>query len=132
MAIEIIPNFPLTQIPIQAIANQSFTITLENNFYNITLKETNRVMSSSITRNDIVIQKNARISSGYFLIPYKYQQSGNFFILTDNGDYPYYTEFGITQYLLYITQIELNFIQSQDVNFPIIYPDVESFFHGRT
>lgn len=130
MTFEIIPNFPLTQVPIQAIANQSFTITLENNFYQISLKETNGVMSSSIIRNDILIQSNARMASGYFLIPYKYQQSGNFFMLTDNGDYPYYDQFGITQYLLYITQAELDFIQSEDINFPIIYPD--TLLYGRT
>lgn len=123
MTIEVIPSFPLTQVPLQAIANQSFTITLENNFYQISLKETNGVMSSSIKRNDVLIQSNSRLTSGYFLIPYKYQQSGNFFILTDNGDYPYYTKFGITQYLIYITQAELDFIQSEDINFPIIYPD---------
>lgn len=92
----------LIQVPIIPIPNQSLTITLDNNLYNITLKETNGVMSSTIIRNNVLIQSNARISVGYYLIQYKYKTDGNFFMITENDEYPYYTKFGSTQFLLYI------------------------------
>lgn len=111
-------EFITTVIPIEAIPNQSFTITLDGHFYNITIKESAGVMSCSIIRDNIAIQDNARISAGYLLIPYKYQENGNFFILTENDDYPYYDQFGITQYLIYITQAELDVLQSADLNIP--------------
>jgi hypothetical protein len=105
----------MIEIDIQPIANQSFTTTLDNNFYDITIKETNGVMSSSITRNNILIQSNSRILPNLPMIPYKYQESGNFIIFTDNDEYPYYPEFGLSQSLFYIPQNILDEIRAQNL-----------------
>jgi hypothetical protein len=94
----------MIEIPLQAIPNQSFNITIENVFYDMSIKETKGVMSCSITRNNVMIQSNARIVPGTFLIPYKYQENGNFYILTANDEYPYYEKFGLSQTLVYFPQ----------------------------
>lgn len=109
-------EFTAIEIAIEPMPNQSFSITLDGSFYDITIKESNGVMSCSIVRDNILIQSNARISAGYLLIPYKYQENGNFFIITENDDYPYYTEFGNTQFLMYIPQPVLNSLYSVDLN----------------
>jgi hypothetical protein len=106
-----------TQIKLDPIPNQSFSITLDGRFYDILIKEANGVMSCSITRDNVVIQENARMSAGYLLIPYKYQENGNFFIVTENEDYPYYTEFGNTQFLMYMPQSILNALHAEDLNY---------------
>lgn len=94
----------MIEIPLQAIPNQSFNITIENIFYDMEIKETRGVMSCSITRDNILIQLNTRIVPGTFLIPYSYQESGNFYILTANDDYAYYDKFGLSQTLVYFSQ----------------------------
>ena len=106
----------MLDIPLDNIPNQSFSMTIENDFYDMTIKETNGVMSCSIIRNNIIIQQGARMTSGYLLIPYIYQESGNFFMLTENDDYPYYDRFGIDQFLRYIPQSEINILRKTDIN----------------
>ena len=95
-------------INIAAIPNQSFSIQLESNFYFIELKEANGAMVISITRNSILLIENMICVIGTPLIPYEYLEDGNFFFTTDAvNSVPYYTAFGITQFLFYITQAEI-------------------------
>lgn len=100
----------MIQIPLEAIPNQSFTITINNVIYNFVIKETNGVMSCSITKNNVLLVENSRMASGMLLLPYEYmeQGDGNFFMLTYNDDYAYYTQFGVTQTLVYLTQEDLD------------------------
>ena len=93
----------MIQLQIDPIPNQSFTVRLDNQRYDITLKETRGVMSANIARNDVELLTGARVVAGTPLLPYRYQEEGNFFLLTDAGDLPDYTKFGITQSLVYLT-----------------------------
>lgn len=97
----------MIELDISPIPNQTISITIENNFYDITLKACNNVMSCDITRNNILIQSGIRIVSGEFLINYPYLENGNFLFITDNDDYPFYKEFGVTQFLLYFSNQEI-------------------------
>ena len=94
--------------------NQSFNFSVEGNFYTIAIKETNGVMSADLSRNNVQILSGSRIVSGYPIIPYLYleDKSGNFAITTDNENYPYYTDFGVTQYLAYLTPSEMEEIRA--------------------
>ncbi len=94
-------------LALQNIPNQSFTTRLDNNLYFIRLVFTNGVMSADLTRNNVVIQTGCRVVSGTPFLPYDYQSDGNFFIITENYDYPDYTQFGITQFLTYFSQAEI-------------------------
>lgn len=101
----------MQQINIAAVANQNFSVQLNNILYNLTIKLTVNVMSVSISRNGSVVQSGARAVSGFPLIPYHYQEDGNFIITTENNDYPDYSKFGISQFLIYASQDELEVIR---------------------
>jgi hypothetical protein len=83
------------------------SIRLGESLYTLTVKETRGVMSVDIVRDSTVILRGARIVSGTPLIPYKYLEAGNFAMFTENEEYPTYTQFGVTQSLVYLTAAEI-------------------------
>jgi hypothetical protein len=97
----------MRNIQLQRIPNQSFTVRLDNDIYNISIKECSGIMSVSIIRNNIVIQTGVRAVSGNFLIDYDYLEKGNFFIETQNDEYPHYSQFEITQFLNFASAEEI-------------------------
>lgn len=97
----------MLQIPIQALPNQKFSTRLDDVRYEFTIKETNGVMCFDMARDDIVILSGSRIVGGTPLLPYFYLQSGNFIMLTSGDDLPDYRQFGITQFLLYLSAAEV-------------------------
>lgn len=94
-------------LPIQAIPNQSFIITLDSNLYEITLKTTNGIISVSLIINGVDTIDNIRAVAGTLIIPSRYEEAGNLMFLTDAFDLPIYTEFNKTQSLVYFTAAEL-------------------------
>lgn len=102
----------MIEIALATIPNQSFSLRLADNLYDITIKETNGCMSATIVRNNIVILSNTRIVAEFPIIPYLYMESGNFVITTLNGDLPDWTKFGISQTLIYISELELGTIRA--------------------
>lgn len=105
-------------IPLQAIANQKFSITLDGNNFTIELRYTNGVMSISIDLNSVNIIQGYRVVAGMRVIPCKYQEAGNFIFTTQSFALPDYTQFGVTQQLIYATQAELDAIR-QTPSLPI-------------
>ena len=95
------------QIDIRPVPNQSFSATLDETRYQITLKEADGVMSVDITRDGATIAQGARIAAGTPLIPYRYQERGNFILITEGGCIPFYNQFGLTQFLIYASPAEL-------------------------
>jgi hypothetical protein len=102
-------------VPISAVPNQSFSITLDGNAYDISLYVTNDVMAIDIIRNNIPLVFGLRVVPYYPVIPYLYLEDGNFIFNTENGDYPYYDQFGVTQQLIYLSQSELNQLRANPV-----------------
>ena len=94
-------------VPIQAIPNQTLTIQLESNLYEITVRATNGVMSVDIMRDNVQIVRGARAVSNYLIMPYRYLEVGNFFFATQNNALPYYDQFGVSQKLIYVSADEL-------------------------
>jgi len=94
-------------VPITAVPNQAFSIVLNNNAFDIELRTTNGVISASITINGFDTIDNIRCAAGAPLIPSQYEEAGNFMFLTMNGQLPVYTQFNITQTLVYFTSAEL-------------------------
>ena len=95
------------RIDLQAVANQSLSIALDELQYDLTIKETNGVMSVDFVRENITLMQGARVVAGTPLLPYRYQQNGNFIFITSNGELPYFTKFGISQSLIYASPEEL-------------------------
>jgi len=96
-------------IPLQAIPNQSFSVTLEGNLYALTLRTIQNGTYADITLNGNVLITGTRCVVNKPLLPYPYLEGvgGNFAFVTQNSEYPNYAEFGTTQALYYVTVAEV-------------------------
>lgn len=95
-------------IDLDPIPNQSFSITIPPNRWDITIKECDGVMCCTLDLNNTNILSMQRIVAGSPIIPYRYlQAAGNFWILTENDELPYYDRFGVDQQLIYASPGEL-------------------------
>lgn len=94
-------------VDLQALPNQQFSATLDDSFYDVTIQETAGVMSISISRNQVVIVAGQRIVAGALILPYEYQEDGNFYFLNLNEDLIYFTAFQITQFLVFVSAADL-------------------------
>ena len=106
-------------IPLQAVPNQSFSIRLAGNFYDINIwsiisdvNSLNVIAVLDLTINNVLTLSGFRAVAGFPIIPYQYLLNGNFLFLTMNDDYPDYTQFGITQSLIFASQEELEAISA--------------------
>ena len=95
------------QLSIVAEPNQTFTAALGNAIYQITLKEANGCMVCTVARGNVVVCENVRVMPNQPILPYPYLENGNLFLTTLNDEIPYYTAFGTTQHLFYLTQAEV-------------------------
>ncbi len=98
-------------IPLQAVANQQFTVVLDGDNYNMTFKALDQVMAVTISRGGVVLLTNQRVLAETPLMPYRYLETGNFVFIAEGPEIPFYTAFGVTQTLLYFTADELRAIR---------------------
>ena len=94
-------------LPVQAVPNQVFSVTLDQSVYDITLKTVGDFIAASIVRDGTTLFTSQRVVTGTPLIPYRYQEQGNFIFLTADDAFPFYEQFNVTQFLLYFTADEL-------------------------
>lgn len=111
----------MQSIPIQAIPAQSFSITLDNNNWDISIKTTDDCTSVSLALNGVDILDNVRAVANTKIIPYEYLEAGNFAFVSKLQDLPFYEQFGITQTLVYISDDDLAVIRTSPA--PIITAD---------
>lgn len=98
----------MRNIPLDAVPNQQLIVTLDSNRWELTIKEARGVMCVDVMLNDEVLILGQRIVAGTPLLPYRYLQgSGNFVLLTDADELPYWTRFGIDQQLVYASAGEI-------------------------
>ena len=97
----------MIDVGIAAVPNQTCTVQISERVYDISLREANGVMSASIARDGVSVVTNVRAVAGTPLLPYRYQETGNFLITTEAEALPYYDQFGVTQFLVYLTPDEL-------------------------
>jgi hypothetical protein len=102
----------MQQIPIQQLPNQSFSIILDNNNWDFVIKTCENVTSVSLTLNDVDLIDGTPAVAGSFIIPSLYQEAGNFFFVTQGFQLPIYTQFNVTQALIYINADELTVIRA--------------------
>lgn len=97
----------MIDVGLAALPNQSLSIQLDELFYLIDLRDVGGTVAATITRDGEVLASGLRITPGTPLLPYRYQESGNFLLTTDADALPDYTQFGVTQFLVYLTDAEL-------------------------
>jgi len=97
------------EIELQAIPNQELTIQLDSVRYALLIQEAGGIMAATLAIDEVVILQGIRIVAGGPLFPYKYMegQGGNFVFVTELEEIPFYTEFGVTQSLIYLTVAEI-------------------------
>ncbi len=97
----------MIQIALEAIPNQSFSLSAGGFRHSITVKEANGMMAITIETDDQSIIQGQKITASSEIIPYRYLERGNFTMLTLNDEIPYYDKFGVSQFLYYLTPEEL-------------------------
>jgi len=100
-------EFDLIQAP-----NQRFSALLDGAWFEIEIKTLdNGACAVSIRRDNETIIQSVRALPNRALIPYLYREHGNFIFLTNDGEYPMYTQFGGACRLIYVTPDELKEIR---------------------
>lgn len=101
-------------INLAAIPNQKFSVLLEGLRYDLTFKEARGVMVVTIVRDDEIIVEGLRVVAGTPLLPYLYQENGNFMLVTENEELPEWTQFGTSQNLFYLTVAEIEAVNGRN------------------
>jgi hypothetical protein len=101
-----------SEIPLQALPNQSLSITLDGIRYGIRLRSTKLTIAIDLTINEEEVLMGSRVVAGSPVIPYKYLKNGggNFVFITELDDLIYWEKFGINQSMIYFTIEELESI----------------------
>lgn len=105
----------MQKIPLQPLPNQELLVVLDNNQWTIKLKNTNGAIAVSISINGVDIADSVRAVAGVLIIRSKYQEQGNLAILCQDFLVPDYTQFGVTQFLTYFSQAELDALRVADL-----------------
>lgn len=96
----------MIDIELQAIPNQSFSIIIDGVSFDVAIKTTS-VTIADITIDDVIKLQGVKCMPNRPIIPYEYLENGNFFFVCDGEEYPYYTNFGTSQNLVYLTADEM-------------------------
>ena len=97
------------RIPLQATANQSFSVFQDDKNYQISIQSTQGVMSASISIDGTPVTSGDRFTSDAPLIPYAYLElgGGNFIFTTEGENLPAFEQFDVTQFLIYFSASEV-------------------------
>jgi len=97
----------MQEIPLTAEPNQEFTVRLSDRRFSLRIKEAGGVMVADVTVDEAVRLEATRVLAGEPLIPYEYLEAGNFMLLTDGDALPAWAEFGVTQFLVFLSPEEI-------------------------
>lgn len=94
-------------VPLANIPNQVFTVTLDGARWVLAIKEANAVMVADVSLDGTVLLSGTRVLAGEALIPYRFLQHGNFLALTSGDNLPWWSQFGVSQVLVYLSAAEM-------------------------
>lgn len=97
----------MIDVSIAAVPNQTLFVQLDQQAYTISLRTTGSDVAVTIVRDEITLVEGSRIVTGTPLLPYLHQESGNFVLSTQDDELPDYSQFGVTQFLTYLSADEL-------------------------
>lgn len=99
-----------TDIELKNIPSQNFQLVIEQDSYDITLKNIGDITYASITRNREVLITNIKTVPNQNILQneYQYNEHGNFvFSSVDDDEYPFYENFGISAIFQYLSKEEV-------------------------
>jgi hypothetical protein len=94
-------------IGLERVPNQELSVRLADRRFVLRIKEAAGVMVADVTVDGEVVLLASRIVAGTPLIPYRYLEAGNLLLLTDDGQLPDWSQFGLTQTLVYLSAAEI-------------------------
>lgn len=94
-------------IPLAAVPNQSFTVTLDDIRWVVRLATARSVLVCDVTKDGVLLVSGTRALAGEPIIPYSYLETGNFIFVVNGGDLPDYRRFNISQFLAYLSAEEI-------------------------
>lgn len=95
-------------LSLEPIPNQSLTFQNNGLFFSLTFKSIQDMVYASVSVNNVVIVANTRCVASALIIPFEYlEDGGNFSIVTNDNDNPDFNQFGVTQFLLFYSALEL-------------------------
>lgn len=99
-----------TIVPLDAIPNQSVTIQLDGRRYELRVQEIGGMMAVTVTRDGVRLLSGSRAAAGTPVLQYPHLWAGVgdfIFTNTDEGVAPYYTDFGVSCFLVFSTAAEI-------------------------
>ena len=97
-------------VPLANVPNQSFTVTLDSVRWGIRLRDIGGVTAADVDLQGERLVSGTRALPGEPLVPYRYltPDAGAFiFITLSDNALPVYAEFGVSQFLVYMSATEL-------------------------
>lgn len=93
----------MINIDLIAVPNQSLTFTEGDNFWELRIITLDSMMGADVHLNGTPVVLGQRIVSGAPILPYEYLgEHGNFAILTQDDDLPWWENFTVDQQLVFI------------------------------
>lgn len=97
----------MQDIGLAAVPNQNFFVQLDERAYAITIHQGADCVVATVVRDEVTVIQGVRIVPGAPLLPYRYEEDGNFILTTQDDELPDYTQFGVTQFLTYLSADDL-------------------------
>ena len=96
-------------IELKNIPNQVFNTTINDAQYRIQIRTMQNLTFLSVWKNEVILFHNQLCVPNEFINPYNYiSTDGKFYFRCLDDEYPTYKQFGNTQYLLFLSNDEVN------------------------
>lgn len=115
----------MKEIPLNMVEKQSLSVLIDGVLFELAFKLCNGIMAATIIRDGVTVVENRRVVAGVGIIPQGDREAGNFLILTNNDDLPYFSRFAATDALIYANEEETTALREQ-LNQIVIRKDIES------
>lgn len=97
----------MIDVALAPVASQSLFVQLDERAYSIAVRDTGSVVVVDIERDGVQLVRGMRAAPSTPLLPYAYQEAGNFVLTTEGDDLPAFAQFGVTQFLVYLSDAEI-------------------------
>lgn len=96
----------MKEIPLDNVEKQSLSVLIDSILFELSFKVCNNTMAATVVRDGVTLVENRRVVAGVGIIPEGDREEGNFIVLTDNDDLPFFSNFNSTNTLVYTTPEE--------------------------
>jgi hypothetical protein len=110
----------MQEVTLENTPQQEFSVSLGGSQWLISLRTAHNTSGNctlaTLQKDGVEVVTSVLCAPNAPLMPYGYMSAGNFVFVCDNGEYPYYENFGITTKLYWLEADEINEIAAQGDN----------------